>query len=60
MKQVNTVISMSLSISVFRDDDDSIQEISSMPGQSRYGINKLQEALKPLVEKGLKRKEIDL
>ncbi|XP_060585759.1 delta-aminolevulinic acid dehydratase-like [Ruditapes philippinarum] len=36
------------------DDDDAIQEIASMPGQARYGINKLREALKPLVEKGLK------
>ena len=25
-----------------------------MPGQARYGINKLRDALKPLVEKGLK------
>lgn len=25
-----------------------------MPGVNRYGINKLQDALKPIVEKGLK------
>ena len=25
-----------------------------MPGQARYGINKLRDAIKPLVEKGLK------
>ena len=25
-----------------------------MPGQARYGINTLRDALKPLVEKGLK------
>ncbi|KAL4219157.1 hypothetical protein ACF0H5_021739 [Mactra antiquata] len=36
------------------DDDDAVQEIGSMPGQARYGINKLREALKPHVEKGLK------
>lgn len=38
----------------FRDDDDAVQEISSMPGQARYGIAKLKDALKPLVDKGLK------
>ena len=38
----------------FRDEDDAVQEITSMPGQARYGINKLRDALKPLVEKGLK------
>ena len=25
-----------------------------MPGVARYGINKLRDALKPLIEKGLK------
>ena len=38
----------------FSDEDDAIQEISSMPGVARYGINKLRDALKPLIEKGLK------
>lgn len=37
----------------FREDDDAIQPISSMPGVSRYGINKLKEFLEPLVGKGL-------
>jgi delta-aminolevulinic acid dehydratase/porphobilinogen synthase len=37
-----------------RDEDDAVQAIKSMPGISRYGINKLQEALTPLVNKGLK------
>ncbi|KAK3602548.1 hypothetical protein CHS0354_003800 [Potamilus streckersoni] len=36
------------------DDEDALQEIPSMPGQFRYGINKLKAAIKPLVEKGLK------
>ncbi|KAL3870904.1 hypothetical protein ACJMK2_038969 [Sinanodonta woodiana] len=36
------------------DDEDALQEIPSMPGQFRYGINKLKAAVKPLVEKGLK------
>lgn len=36
------------------DEDDAVQEIASMPGVARYGINKLRDALKPLVEKGLK------
>ncbi|KAG8222762.1 hypothetical protein J437_LFUL007835 [Ladona fulva] len=35
------------------DDDDAVTEIASMPGVHRYGINKLQEALKPLVDIGL-------
>ncbi|VDI03081.1 porphobilinogen synthase [Mytilus galloprovincialis] len=36
------------------DDDDTVQEITSMPGQSRYGVNTLKNALEPLVAKGLK------
>lgn len=35
------------------EDDDKIEEIPSMPDVYRYGINKLEAALKPLVEKGL-------
>ncbi|XP_075159979.1 porphobilinogen synthase [Haematobia irritans] len=34
-------------------DDDALQPIGSMPGQSRMGINKLKEHLEPLVAKGL-------
>ena len=37
-----------------RDEDDAVQEIKSMPGICRYGINKLQSALSPLVGNGLK------
>ena len=37
-----------------RDEDDAVQEIKSMPGICRYGINKLQSALSPLVGSGLK------
>jgi len=36
------------------DEPDDIQPIASMPGQSRYGVNRLVEALEPLVKKGLK------
>uniref|UniRef100_A0A0B7ANN1 Delta-aminolevulinic acid dehydratase n=1 Tax=Arion vulgaris TaxID=1028688 RepID=A0A0B7ANN1_9EUPU len=36
------------------DDPDAVQQIRSMPGQSRYGVNRLKEALQPLVDKGLK------
>lgn len=36
------------------DDDDAVQEVASMPGVARYGINTLRDAIKPLVEKGLK------
>ncbi|XP_005093063.1 delta-aminolevulinic acid dehydratase [Aplysia californica] len=36
------------------DDPDAVQPITSMPGQSRFGVNKLVEALEPLVNKGLK------
>ncbi|KAG4077577.1 hypothetical protein HA402_003004 [Bradysia odoriphaga] len=35
------------------EDDDAIQPIASMPGVSRYGNNKLQEFLEPLVKNGL-------
>ncbi|KAK7502576.1 hypothetical protein BaRGS_00006151 [Batillaria attramentaria] len=36
------------------DDEDAVQEIKSMPGICRYGVNRLREALSPLVDKGLK------
>jgi porphobilinogen synthase len=36
------------------DDPDAEEEITSLPGQKRYGINRLESALRPLVEKGLK------
>lgn len=38
----------------YRDDDDAVEEISSMPGQARYGINKLRDAMTPIVKNGLK------
>lgn len=38
----------------FRDEPDSVTEIISLPGVNRYGINKLQNLLEPLVKKGLK------
>ncbi|XP_052789582.1 delta-aminolevulinic acid dehydratase-like [Mya arenaria] len=36
------------------DNDDTIEEIASMPGQARFGINRLREALEPMVKNGLK------
>jgi hypothetical protein len=36
------------------DDPDAEQIINSLPGQKRWGINKLEGFLKPLVDKGLK------
>jgi porphobilinogen synthase len=44
----------SLIYPVFVSDQCDVQEeISSMPGQYRYGINRLEAALRPLVEHGL-------
>lgn len=39
---------------VYRDSEDDIQEVASMPGVARYGINKLRQALEPMVQNGLK------
>lgn len=36
------------------DDPDAQVDIPSLPGQSRWGINKLEGFLAPLVKKGLK------
>lgn len=36
------------------DDPDAEQTIHSLPGQKRWGINKLEGLLRPMVEKGLK------
>jgi len=35
------------------DIDDDVQEIPSMPGVFRFGVNQLEDALKHLVERGL-------
>lgn len=35
------------------EDDEAVQNIPSMPGVARYGLNKLLAHLEPLVEKGL-------
>jgi delta-aminolevulinic acid dehydratase/porphobilinogen synthase len=41
--------------SVFITDDvDAAKELPSMPGQKRWGVNKLESFLGPLVEKGLR------
>lgn len=36
------------------DNPNSEEDISALPGQKRWGVNKLQGFLAPLVEKGLK------
>lgn len=36
------------------EQDDAIEEISSMPGVSRFGVNQVIAHLEPLVNKGLK------
>lgn len=36
-----------------REDDDAVEEIASMPGVKRYGIDQLGKMLEPLVAKGL-------
>uniref|UniRef100_A0A7N6BWD6 Delta-aminolevulinic acid dehydratase n=1 Tax=Anabas testudineus TaxID=64144 RepID=A0A7N6BWD6_ANATE len=36
------------------DSADAVEPIGSLPGQARYGVNKLEEMLRPLVENGLK------
>ncbi|XP_061184222.1 delta-aminolevulinic acid dehydratase-like [Saccostrea echinata] len=36
------------------DEEDAVQEVASMPGVARYGINRLREALEPMVKNGLK------
>ena len=35
------------------DDPEASVPIPSLPGQRRWGVNKLEEFLQPLVEKGL-------
>ena len=36
------------------DEPDARVEIASLPGQCRWGVNKLDEFLGPLVQKGLR------
>lgn len=36
------------------DDENAALDLSSMPGQKRWGVNRLEEFLGPLVKKGLK------
>jgi porphobilinogen synthase len=36
------------------DDPEAEVEIPTLPGQKRWGINRLEGFLRPLVEKGLK------
>lgn len=39
---------------ILRENDDEVQSIPSMPGISRYGINRLKEHLEIVVGNGLK------
>lgn len=36
------------------DHEDACLSLGSMPGQSRWGVNRLEEFLGPLVKKGLR------
>ena len=38
---------------IFSDDCDGVEEITSLPGLCRYGVNRLVEALNEHVENGL-------
>lgn len=38
----------------FRDDENAKEEIASLPNQFRYGVNTVIEALRPVVDIGLK------
>ena len=38
---------------MFRDDPDAREEISSLPGISRFGVNRLEEHLRPAIDAGL-------
>lgn len=50
---LNKPVLKNIFIIYFRDDDDGVEEIKSMPGQNRWGINKLDDVLRPAVENGL-------
>ena len=43
-----------LALCTCSDEADLVEEIGSLPEQRRYGVNRLEEALGPLVAKGLK------
>ncbi|XP_064649549.1 delta-aminolevulinic acid dehydratase-like [Lineus longissimus] len=55
-QSLNTTITpQNLIFPVFiTDNANAIEEITSLPGQARYGVNRLEEFLEPLVKKGLK------
>lgn len=38
---------------IHRENDDGLEEIASMPGVSRFGVNSLRAHLEPLIAKGL-------
>ncbi|ELT91513.1 hypothetical protein CAPTEDRAFT_18667 [Capitella teleta] len=49
-----TITPANLMFPVFiTDEDDAIEQIDSLPGQARYGVNKLVDMLKPIVANGL-------
>ena len=41
-------------VCVDRDTENALEEIPSMPEQFRYGVNRVVEALQPVVARGLK------
>ncbi len=40
-------------VACHRDEPEAVEEIPSLPGQARYGVNRIVEALKPVVQDGL-------
>jgi len=58
LQEMTTISSKSLIGSVIlfgcRDAADVIEEIASMPEQSRYGVNRVVDELRPIVNRGLK------
>lgn len=51
----STVSATNLIYPIFVTDvPDDVQPIASLPGVARYGVNQLEEMLRPLVEAGLR------
>lgn len=42
-----------ISLHYLSEDDNATEDIASMPGISRFGVNALRKHLEPLIQKGL-------
>lgn len=51
---ISRIIFLEYSFFINSEQDDAIEEIPSMPGVSRFGVNQVIAHLEPLVKKGLK------